>query len=87
LNRARIHLRKRKAPSQEVNLQQLAQQIWNLSVRLPDQCKLSEKNDHSVRTASCEAVWSNKFRNKIHGWFRSYFQVTTLKFGSLSFGH
>jgi len=40
LKRARIHLRKRKAPSQEMNLQQLAQQIWNLSVRLPDQCKL-----------------------------------------------
>jgi len=27
--------------------------------------------DRFIRTASCEAVWSNKFWNmKIHGWFR-----------------
>jgi len=35
LKRASIHLRKRKAPSQEANPQPLAWQTWNLSVRLP----------------------------------------------------
>jgi len=29
--------------SQEANTQPLAWQIWNLSVRLPDQCQLSDK--------------------------------------------
>jgi len=43
LKHASIYLRKRKAPNQEVNPQQLAQQTWNLSVRLPDQCQLSDK--------------------------------------------
>jgi len=43
LKRASIHLRKRKAPSQEANPQPLAWQTWNLSVRLPDQCHLSDK--------------------------------------------
>jgi len=43
LKRARIHLRKRKAPSQEANPQPLAWQTWKVSVRLPDQCRLSDK--------------------------------------------
>jgi len=38
LKRASVHLRKRKAPSQEANPQPLTWQTWNLSVRLPDQC-------------------------------------------------
>jgi len=42
LKRASIHLRKRKASSQE-NPQPLAWQTWNLSVRLPHQCQLSDK--------------------------------------------
>ena len=43
MKRASIHLRKRKAPRQEANPQPLAWQTWNLSVRLPDQCQLSDK--------------------------------------------
>jgi len=43
LKRANIHLRKRKSPSQEANPQPLAWQTWNLSVRLPDPCQLSDK--------------------------------------------
>jgi len=43
LKRASIHLRKRKAPSQEANDQPLAWQTWKVSVRLPDQCWLSDK--------------------------------------------
>jgi len=43
LKGASIHLRKRKAPSQDANPQTLAWQTWNLSVRLPDQCRLSDK--------------------------------------------
>jgi len=43
LKSASIHLRKRKVPSQEVKPRQLAWQTWNLSVRLPDQCQLSDK--------------------------------------------
>jgi len=73
VKRASIHLRKRKAPSQEANPQPLAWQTWEVSVRLPGQCRLG---DRFIRTASCDAVWSNKFWNrKIHGWFRSHFQV------------
>jgi len=40
---ASIHLRKRKAPSQEAHPQPFTSQTWNLSVRLPDQCQLSDK--------------------------------------------
>jgi len=43
LKRASIHLRKRKATIQEVNSQPLAWQTWNLSLRLPDQCRVSDK--------------------------------------------
>jgi len=43
LKLASIHLRKRKVPSQEANPQPLAWQTWNLSVKLPDQCQLSDK--------------------------------------------
>jgi len=43
LKHASIHLQKRKAPNQEMNPQQLAQQTWNLSVRPPDQRQLSDK--------------------------------------------
>jgi len=43
LKRASIHLRKRKAPSQETNPQPLTWQTWKVSVRLPDQCWLSDK--------------------------------------------
>ena len=43
LKRASIHLQKRKATSQEANPQPLAWQTCNLSVRLPDQCQLSDK--------------------------------------------
>jgi len=43
LKRTSIHLRKRKAPSQEANPQPLAWKIWNLSARLPDQRQLSDK--------------------------------------------
>ena len=38
-----IHLRKQKVPSQEANPQPLAWQSWNLSIRLPDQCQMSDK--------------------------------------------
>jgi len=39
---------------------------------------LEWQSDCFIRTASCEAVWWNKFWNKeIHGWFRSYFQKKT----------
>jgi len=41
--RGSIHLRKRKAPSQRANPQPLVWQTWNLSVRLPHQCQLSDK--------------------------------------------
>jgi len=43
LKRASIHLRKHKAPRQEVNPQPLAWQTWNLSIRLPDQFHLIHK--------------------------------------------
>ena len=43
LKRASIHLRKRRASSQEANPQPLAWQAWNLSVRLQDQRRFSDK--------------------------------------------
>jgi len=43
LKRASIHSRKRKASSQEANAQPLAWQAWNLSVRLQDQRRWSDK--------------------------------------------
>jgi len=43
LKRASIHSRKCKAPSQEANPRPLAWQTWKVSIRLPDQCWLSDK--------------------------------------------
>jgi len=52
LKRASIHLRKRKAPSQEANPQPLA---WQTSRSIP----VEWQSDRFIRTVSCKALWSN----------------------------
>jgi len=56
-------------------------QLGTLHTAYPAGCHIDPgwewQTNRLIRTASCEAGWSNKFWNrKTHGWFRSHFHLT-----------